>query len=295
MSENSKAATKEEHAALIAALNQHRGSEYNPQRFTKQPVTVDAFRLAREGEPLTVEFEQWCDAVGFEEFTSDRDEGLIIHTLEGDMRADPGDWIIKGVKGEFYPCKDEIFTATYRPADVQPGLAAANGQAEAGRSVLAFETLSETQSGYNRLQYATHLMLQIPRDHDGRNTWLMNYAVHADPEMQAALRSRPGDFGAANGQAAAPQTGATVQGYRALTKADTDQMNDFKATSAYFLETLAQYRDAIGAQLGGPAMLSDTQAAELNEALRWLAIARTDMQTACMAACRAVAKPSSDS
>ena len=38
---------------------------------------------------------------------------LVIPTLEGDMIASPGDWIIKGVKGEFYPCKPDIFAATY--------------------------------------------------------------------------------------------------------------------------------------------------------------------------------------
>jgi hypothetical protein len=38
---------------------------------------------------------------------------LVIETLEGDMVASPGDWIIKGVKGEFYPCKPDIFAATY--------------------------------------------------------------------------------------------------------------------------------------------------------------------------------------
>lgn len=37
----------------------------------------------------------------------------FIKTLEGEMRADLGDWIIKGVKGEFYPCKPDIFEATY--------------------------------------------------------------------------------------------------------------------------------------------------------------------------------------
>ena len=41
------------------------------------------------------------------------DEGISIETLEGTMRADPGDWIIKGVKGEFYPCKPDILAATY--------------------------------------------------------------------------------------------------------------------------------------------------------------------------------------
>ena len=40
---------------------------------------------------------------------------LLIHTLEGVMRANFGDWIIRGVKGEFYPCKPEIFEATYEP------------------------------------------------------------------------------------------------------------------------------------------------------------------------------------
>ena len=42
---------------------------------------------------------------------------MITDTLEGRMYADPGDWIIKGVKGEFYPCKPSVFTATYDRED----------------------------------------------------------------------------------------------------------------------------------------------------------------------------------
>jgi hypothetical protein len=38
---------------------------------------------------------------------------MNIHTLEGNMIASVGDWIIKGVKGEFYPCKPDIFESTY--------------------------------------------------------------------------------------------------------------------------------------------------------------------------------------
>jgi len=41
---------------------------------------------------------------------------LVISTLEGEMRARVGDWIIKGVAGEFYPCKPDIFDQTYEPA-----------------------------------------------------------------------------------------------------------------------------------------------------------------------------------
>ena len=44
-----------------------------------------------------------------------RDGRLIISTLEGLHWADPGDWIIRGVQGEFYPCKPDIFAATYEP------------------------------------------------------------------------------------------------------------------------------------------------------------------------------------
>ncbi len=40
-------------------------------------------------------------------------EGLLVRTREGGMLANPGDWVIKGLKGEFYPCKPEIFELTY--------------------------------------------------------------------------------------------------------------------------------------------------------------------------------------
>jgi len=42
---------------------------------------------------------------------------LMISTLEGVMQADPGDWIIQGIKGELYPCKPDIFEQTYEPVE----------------------------------------------------------------------------------------------------------------------------------------------------------------------------------
>lgn len=45
------------------------------------------------------------------------DQVIDIYTLEGEMRADMGDWIIKGVEGEFYPCKPGIFAKTYEPVE----------------------------------------------------------------------------------------------------------------------------------------------------------------------------------
>lgn len=82
-------------------------------KFRKKSVVVEAYRLPAAGEDVPDSFYDWCDKFGFTAFESDRDEGMLIHTLEGVMRADPGDWIIKGVAGEFYPIKDEIFMDTY--------------------------------------------------------------------------------------------------------------------------------------------------------------------------------------
>lgn len=42
--------------------------------------------------------------------------GIVIPTLEGEMTAEVGDWVIEGVNGEFYPCKPDIFAKTYEPA-----------------------------------------------------------------------------------------------------------------------------------------------------------------------------------
>ncbi len=60
------------------------------QKFKKKPVTVEAYQT---------------------------DTAMIIHTLEGDMKAEPGDWIITGVNGEQYPCKPDIFEKTYEVAN----------------------------------------------------------------------------------------------------------------------------------------------------------------------------------
>lgn len=75
---------------------------------------------------------------------------------------------------------------------------------------------------------------------------------------------------------AKPQDGSTVKGYRTLTETEIGAMNDLKAISRKFLAEIE--------------MLSTNSEYDR----RWLAIAKTDMQTACMAACRAVARPDAD-
>ena len=73
-------------------------------KFRKKPVVIEAIQFRGNFDEL----EQFVG--GDAEFRGGK---LVIATLEGAMTADPDDWIIKGIKGEFYPCKPDIFAATY--------------------------------------------------------------------------------------------------------------------------------------------------------------------------------------
>lgn len=75
-------------------------------KYRKKPVVVEAFRFITDKR---VELAEWCSGT----LVNELPYSIIIPTLEGNMSAFVGDWIIKGVQGEFYPCKADIFTATY--------------------------------------------------------------------------------------------------------------------------------------------------------------------------------------
>lgn len=80
-------------------------------------------------KPVVIEAVQWTgeNATEMSLFIGRSDIGrwyngtlvLPIETLEGQITANPGDWVIKGVKGEFYPCKPDIFDATYDLVEAQ--------------------------------------------------------------------------------------------------------------------------------------------------------------------------------
>ena len=89
-------------------------------KFRKRPVVVEAFRWRGEryGEPdqYRDDWPEWlleavenCEAA----YTFDCGRQLLIRTPEGETSASPGDWIIRGVQGELYPCKPDIFEETY--------------------------------------------------------------------------------------------------------------------------------------------------------------------------------------
>lgn len=78
-------------------------------KYRKKPVVIDAWLFDGSWSSAEPIVNQYAGAAW-----SDYGKGeLAIETLEGTMRAFPGDYIIRGVKGEFYPCKPDIFAATY--------------------------------------------------------------------------------------------------------------------------------------------------------------------------------------
>lgn len=84
-------------------------------RYRKKPVEIEAMQLR---EDTTEAVGDWLDGLVPEvEVWPQYDGTLDIGTDEGVMHASLGDWIIRGVAGEIYPCKPDIFAATYEPVE----------------------------------------------------------------------------------------------------------------------------------------------------------------------------------
>jgi len=85
-------------------------------KFRKKPVVIEAVQYlpGKTDSELILHLE---GCTGWQAYSSTDAPFIAIPTLEGTMTALPGDWIIKGVKGEFYPCKPDIFAATYETAE----------------------------------------------------------------------------------------------------------------------------------------------------------------------------------
>lgn len=80
------------------------------KHYVKKPITVEALQISNNPEELRT----FLGESGTISFIIDSQEmTVVIHTLEGDMTAHEGDYIIKGIKGEFYPCRRDIFEESY--------------------------------------------------------------------------------------------------------------------------------------------------------------------------------------
>lgn len=88
------------------------------RKYVKRPVIIEALQFDGNNQQRILEF-IGGGAEAEPSFTTDDPPVpiLLVRTLEGVMRGDVGDWIIKGVKGEFYPCKPDIFEESYELAE----------------------------------------------------------------------------------------------------------------------------------------------------------------------------------
>ena len=84
--------------------------------YRKKPVVIEARQLLDDLRNHT-EIAAWIESAGGQAEIPFAEPCLYVETLEGRMRADIGDWIIRSVQGEFYPIKDAIFQETYEPAE----------------------------------------------------------------------------------------------------------------------------------------------------------------------------------
>lgn len=89
-------------------------------KYRKKPVVIDAIQWTGNNLREIIDFSGLHESATkwtwkqYEHIV--KKEGLKIFTMEGPLMASAGDWIIKGIKGEFYPCKPDIFASTYEPA-----------------------------------------------------------------------------------------------------------------------------------------------------------------------------------
>lgn len=108
--------------------------------FRKKPVVIDAFQLSMAAFNSVIDWPDWaqeaCEA-GIIEMHGPDGVAARIKTPEGTHDAAFDDWIIRGVKGELYPCKPDIFAATYERVDELSAAVAAEILAERRRQIEA--------------------------------------------------------------------------------------------------------------------------------------------------------------
>ncbi len=82
-------------------------------KYRKKPVVIEAFKHKADAGQETTAYPRWLIDAIVSGVVFVRGDDTIIKTLEGEHLVSEGDYIIQGVKGELYPCKPDIFAATY--------------------------------------------------------------------------------------------------------------------------------------------------------------------------------------
>lgn len=154
----------------------------NTGKFRKKPVVIEAEQVT---EASRLGIAEWCGGIVGE-------QGIVIPTLEGDMTAKIGDWVVKGVQGEFYPVKDDIFTATY---DEVGGDSEADGMVGHGRmlhhTLVALAMLLDAleDEGHIELDKAVFTMKMSHGPEDVTGSEMVSLAKRASKEWQEFMKA----------------------------------------------------------------------------------------------------------
>ena len=116
-------------------------------KYVKRQVVVEAIQFTLD---TAQEARDFCGGLLFD--NSPERPFIIIGTLEGKLRVDLGDWVIKGVHGEFYPCKPDIFAETYMPVDIDSlvTLTAIEVLVKAGTELRRFSPYGESAARWDK-------------------------------------------------------------------------------------------------------------------------------------------------
>lgn len=101
-------------------------------RYRKKPVVIEAFQITEETRWDNRDWPEWLNRAWNLDaqdpgavFLNEGTHAFCVQTLEGPLHVSDGDWIVRGVKGELYPCKPDIFEATYEAVECEvPGCTA---------------------------------------------------------------------------------------------------------------------------------------------------------------------------
>ena len=126
------------------------------QKFVKKPVVIEAIQY--DGANIT-EIETFVRGKLPTIMTSDLGAQLVISTLEGDMKVTKGDYVIKGINGEFYPCKPDVFKSTYNVVEDNNGILS-----EGEKRVRTNFNVSSSKSGDTAKQLMAESINLLSRD-----------------------------------------------------------------------------------------------------------------------------------
>lgn len=160
-----------------------------PLRFRKKPIVIEAVKWSGEYTDwvkLVVGNGWMSSAMAAVQYGVDGKTGckIFLDTLEGQMRVEVGDYIIRGVKGEFYPCKPDIFEATYEDETEQAKGDHANGlpYAELSAKVAAAMELIERYGQIDEAHHKLWVLDQIARIFQGDeyDRWVLEMKAGED-------------------------------------------------------------------------------------------------------------------